>query len=56
MQPVSLDCHQHMIEIQDLSFSYGEQKVISNLNYTVKNVISSVSSVLTVRARLRCLK
>ncbi|ETT59333.1 metal ABC transporter ATP-binding protein [Paenibacillus sp. FSL R7-0204] len=36
MQPVSLDCHQHMIEIQDLSFSYGEQKVISNLNYTVK--------------------
>jgi zinc transport system ATP-binding protein len=25
-----------MIEIQDLSFSYGEQKVISNLNYTVK--------------------
>jgi len=36
MQPVSLDCHQHMIEIQDLSFSYGEQKVISGLNYTVK--------------------
>ncbi|MEK5238676.1 metal ABC transporter ATP-binding protein [Paenibacillus sp. FSL L8-0470] len=36
MQSVSLDCHQHMIEIQDLSFSYGEQKVISNLNYTVK--------------------
>lgn len=36
MQPVSLDCHQHMIEIQDVSFSYGEQKVISGLNYTVK--------------------
>ncbi|WP_410514675.1 ABC transporter ATP-binding protein [Paenibacillus sp. BR2-3] len=36
MQPVSLDCHQHMIEVQDLSFSYGEQKVISGLNYTVK--------------------
>ncbi|CAH1194760.1 High-affinity zinc uptake system ATP-binding protein ZnuC [Paenibacillus auburnensis] len=36
MQSVSLDCHQHMIEIQDLSFSYGEQKVISGLNYTVK--------------------
>ncbi|WP_420850505.1 metal ABC transporter ATP-binding protein [Paenibacillus tepidiphilus] len=25
-----------MIEIQDLSFAYGEQKVISGLNYTVK--------------------
>ncbi|WP_379128749.1 metal ABC transporter ATP-binding protein [Paenibacillus sp. sgz500958] len=36
MQPVSLDCHQHMIEIKDLSFSYGDQKVISGLNYTVK--------------------
>ncbi|MCL6604241.1 MAG: metal ABC transporter ATP-binding protein [Paenibacillus sp.] len=36
MQPVSLDCHQHMIEVKDLSFSYGEQKVISGLNYTVK--------------------
>lgn len=36
MQPVSLDCHQHMIEIEDLSFSYGEQKVISGLSYTVK--------------------
>jgi len=36
MQSVSLDCHQHMIEVQDLSFSYGEQKVISGLNYTVK--------------------
>jgi zinc transport system ATP-binding protein len=36
MQPVSLDCHQHMIEVRDLSFSYGEQKVISGLNYTVK--------------------
>ncbi|KGE17994.1 metal ABC transporter ATP-binding protein [Paenibacillus wynnii] len=36
MQPVSSDCHQHMIEVKDLSFSYGEQKVISGLNYTVK--------------------
>lgn len=36
MQPVSLDCHQHMINIQNLSFSYGEQKVISDLNFTVR--------------------
>ncbi|OMC96147.1 ATP-binding cassette domain-containing protein, partial [Paenibacillus odorifer] len=36
MQSVSLDCHQHIIDIQDLSFSYGEQKVISNLNYSVR--------------------
>ena len=36
MQPASLDCHQNMIEVRDLSFSYGEQKVISGLDYTVK--------------------
>lgn len=36
MLPESLDCHQHMIEIKNLSFSYGEQKVISDLNFTVR--------------------
>ncbi|MNV32477.1 High-affinity zinc uptake system ATP-binding protein ZnuC [compost metagenome] len=36
MLPESLDCHKHMIEIKNLSFSYGEQKVISDLNFTVR--------------------
>ncbi|MBY9081459.1 metal ABC transporter ATP-binding protein [Paenibacillus sp. HN-1] len=36
MLPESLDCHRHMIEIKNLSFSYGEQKVISDLNFTVR--------------------
>lgn len=30
------DCHQHIIEIDNLSFSYGEQKVISDLSFAVK--------------------
>ncbi|ASA23154.1 metal ABC transporter ATP-binding protein [Paenibacillus donghaensis] len=35
MSSVSANCHQQIIEIDHLSFSYGEQKVISDLNYTV---------------------
>lgn len=30
------DCHQPIIEMQDISFSYRDQKVISGLNFAVK--------------------
>lgn len=36
MMPESLDCHQHIIDIKGLSFSYGTQKVITDLSLTVR--------------------
>ncbi|KAA9007506.1 metal ABC transporter ATP-binding protein [Paenibacillus spiritus] len=36
MLPTSADCHQHIIEMDNLSFNYGGRDVIRDLNYQVR--------------------
>lgn len=36
MIPAAQDCHQSIIELKDIAFSYREQQVIHNLNFAVK--------------------
>ncbi|MBO2945140.1 metal ABC transporter ATP-binding protein [Paenibacillus sp. F411] len=36
MLPDALDCHQPIIQLKDISFSYRQQQVLEGLNFTVK--------------------
>ena len=36
MEPAAQDCHQTIIQIDNVSFNYRDQKVIKDLNFSIK--------------------